>query len=44
MSRKRVKGMTMLKIEEYLKEISESEDIETSDVVILPPDDLVQIF
>ena len=38
MSRKRVKGMTMLEIEEYLKEISEIEDIEASDVVILPPD------
>ena len=38
MSRKRVKGMTILEIEEYLKEISETEDIETSDVVILPPD------
>ena len=38
MSRKRVKGMTMLEIEEYLKEISETEDIEASDVIILPPD------
>ena len=38
MSRKRVKGMTMLEIEEYLKEISETENIEGSDVVILPPD------
>ena len=38
MSRKRVKGMTMLEIEEYLKEISETEDIEASDVVIPPPD------
>ena len=38
MSRKLVKGMTMLEIEEYLKEISETEDIEASDVVILPPD------
>ena len=38
MSRKRVKGMTMLEIEDYLKEISETEDIEASDVVILPPD------
>ena len=28
----------MLEIEEYLKEISETEDIEASDVVILPPD------
>ena len=27
----------MFKIEEYLKEISETEDIEASDVVILPP-------
>ena len=38
MSRKRVKGMTMLEIEKYLKIISETEDIEASDVVILPPD------
>ena len=30
--------MTMLEIEEYLKEISETEDIEASAVVILPPD------
>ena len=30
--------MTMLEIEEYLKEISETEDIEASDLVILPPD------
>ena len=38
MSRKRVKRMTMLENEEYLKEISETEDIEASDVVISPPD------
>ena len=38
MSRKRVKGMTTLEIEEYLKEISETEDTEASDVVTLPTD------